>query len=135
MLLLAGHEFDAVTIGKIDSMDQLMRAIGAEPVDWAFKVECCGAGLTMAEPGMIEELTHKIAKNVAENGAQAFVVACPLCHSNLDMRQRKMRKRFGDITPMPVYYLSELLAIACGADVQELALGKHFVSAMSLVRK
>ncbi|NLE28597.1 MAG: 4Fe-4S dicluster domain-containing protein [Phycisphaerae bacterium] len=130
MNLMAGDDPENPT-----RMDQLMRAIGAEPVDWAFKVECCGAGLTMAEPGMIEELTHKIAKNVAENGAQAFVVACPLCHSNLDMRQRKMRKRFGDITPMPVYYLSELLAIACGADVQELALGKHFVSAMSLVRK
>jgi heterodisulfide reductase subunit B len=116
-------------------MDELMRTMGAEPVDWAFKVECCGAGLTMAEPAMIEELTHKIAKNAIENGAKAFVVACPLCHSNLDMRQRSMRKRFGDVEPMPVYYLSELLALACGADPRELALSKHFVSAMEMVKK
>jgi heterodisulfide reductase subunit B len=116
-------------------MDQLMKTIGAEPVDWAFKVECCGAGLTMAEPKMIEELTHKIAKNAVQSGAKAFVVACPLCHSNLDMRQRKMRKRFGDVEPMPVYYLSELLAIACGVDPRELAISKHFVSAMEMIRK
>jgi heterodisulfide reductase subunit B len=116
-------------------MDELMRTMGAEPVDWAFKVECCGAGLTMAEPAMIEELTHKIAKNAIESGAKAFVVACPLCHSNLDMRQRQMRKRFGDVEPMPVYYLSELVALACGVDSRELAMSKHFVSAMEMVRR
>jgi heterodisulfide reductase subunit B len=46
-----------------------------------------------------------------------------------------MRKRFGDIEPMPVYYLSELLAIACGTDPRELAINKHFVSAMDLVKR
>jgi len=116
-------------------MDQLMQALGAEPVDWALKVECCGAGLTMAQPQLIEELTHKIARNATEAGAKAFVVSCPLCHSNLDMRQAKMQKRFGDLEPMPVYYLSELVAIACGADPVEVAVGKHFVPALELVNK
>jgi heterodisulfide reductase subunit B len=116
-------------------MDDIMRAIGAEPVDWSFKVECCGAGLTMANPKMIEELTYKIAENALESGAKAFVVACPLCHSNLDMRQQQMQKRFGLSEPMPVYYLPELLAIACGADPHETAINKHFVPAMDMVRK
>jgi heterodisulfide reductase subunit B len=116
-------------------MDEIMRVLGAEAVDWAFKVECCGAGLTMPQPKMIEEMTHRIAKNAAGSGAKAFVVACPICHSNLDMRQKKMRKRFGDIEPMPVYYLSELLAIACGADPREVAISKHFVPAMEMLRK
>lgn len=117
------------------TMETLMRALGAEPVDWAFKVECCGAGLTMAQPELIEELTHKIAQNAAANGAQAFVVACPLCHSNLDMRQAGMRKRFGDVAPMPVYYISELVSIACGADPVAAAVGKHFVPALELVNR
>jgi len=116
-------------------MEAIMQAIGAQTVDWAFKVECCGSGLTMAQPAMIEELTHKIAKNAAANGAQAFVVVCPLCHSNLDMRQAGMRKRYGDLPAMPVYYISELVAIACGADPVDVAVGKHFVPALDLVIK
>jgi heterodisulfide reductase subunit B len=115
-------------------MEAIIEALGARPVDWAFKVECCGAGLTLAQQDMIEDLTHKIAKNAASNGAGAFVVACPLCHTNLDMRQQGMRKRFGDLDAMPVYYISDLVAIACGAGPDEVALGIHFVPAVDLVR-
>jgi len=115
-------------------MEAVIEALGAKPVDWAFKVECCGAGLTMAQQEMIEDLTHKIAKNATASGAGAFVVACPLCHTNLDMRQQGMRKRFGDIDAMPVYYISDLVAMACGASPEEVALDKHFVPASDMVR-
>lgn len=128
------------TMGFDDSenptkMEKLVEAFGAETVDWAFKVECCGAGLTMANPKLIEELTHKIVLNAVESGAEGFVVACPLCHSNLDMRQKSMRKRYGDVPEMPVYYLSELAAIACGADPVEVAVGKHFVPALDKLKE
>ncbi len=116
-------------------MEKLVESLGAKTVDWAFKIECCGAGLTMANPSLIEELTHKIVKNATQAGANAFVVACPMCHSNLDMRQKKMRKRFGDVPEMPVYYLSELVAIACGADPIEVAVNKHFTPALELIEK
>lgn len=116
-------------------MEAIMEAIGAKPVDWAFKIECCGGGLTLAQQPLVEELTHSIAKNAAENGADAFVVACPLCQANLDMRQGSMRKRYGDVKEMPVYYISELVAVACGADPQEVAVGEHFVPALDLLSK
>ncbi len=116
-------------------MESVLSVLEASTVDWAFKIECCGAGLTLAQEGLVEELTHSIAKNAAANGADAFVVACPLCHANLDMRQESMRKRFGDIKPMPVYYISELIAIACGAKPSEVAVGKHFVPALDLLLK
>ncbi|NMW21128.1 MAG: 4Fe-4S dicluster domain-containing protein [Chlorobiaceae bacterium] len=116
-------------------MEAIMSAIGATPVEWAFKIECCGAGLTLAQQPLVEELTHAIAKNAQANGAEAFVVACPLCQANLDMRQDSMIKRFGDVKPMPVYYISELVAIALGANPAEVAVGKHFVSALDLVSK
>ncbi|NTU93533.1 MAG: 4Fe-4S dicluster domain-containing protein [Chlorobiaceae bacterium] len=115
-------------------MEAIITALGAKPVEWALKVECCGAGLTMAQQEMIEDLTHRIAKNAMVNGAEAFVVACPLCHTNLDMRQEGMRARYGDIGPMPVYYISDLVALACGASAEEVALDKHFVPASDLAR-
>lgn len=116
-------------------MEAIMTILGATTVEWAFKIECCGAGLTLAQQPLVEELTHTIAKNAAANGAEAFVVACPLCQANLDMRQESMIKRFGDVKPMPVYYISELVAIACGADPREVAVGQHFVSALEMVSK
>jgi len=116
-------------------MEAIMSALGAKPVDWAFKIECCGAGLTLAQQPLVEELTHSIAKNASDNGADAFVVACPLCQANLDMRQGSMRKRFGDIKQMPVYYISELVAIALGATPSEVAVGEHFVPALDFVSK
>ena len=88
----------------------------------------------MAQQEMVEELTHKITKNAVANGAGAFVVACPLCHTNLDMRQEGMRKRYGDTGTMPVYYISDLVAMACGASPEEVALDKHFVPATDMVR-
>ncbi|WP_076792619.1 heterodisulfide reductase-related iron-sulfur binding cluster [Chlorobium sp. KB01] len=118
-----------------DKMEAIVSALGASPVEWAFKIECCGAGLTLAQQDLVEDLTHKIARNAAANGAEAFVVACPLCQANLDMRQESMIKRFGDVKPMPVYYISELVAIACGAAPSEVAVGKHFVPALELVSK
>ncbi|MEI6757596.1 MAG: 4Fe-4S dicluster domain-containing protein [Chlorobium sp.] len=116
-------------------MEAIMEALGAKAVEWAFKIECCGAGLTLAQQPLVEELTHSIAKNAQANGAEAFVVACPLCQANLDMRQESMRTRFEDTKPMPVYYISELVAIAFGADPEEVAVGKHFVPALDLVSK
>lgn len=115
-------------------MEAIIEALGAKPVDWAYKVECCGAGLTMAQQEMIEDLTHKIAKNATVNGAGGFVVACPLCHTNLDMRQEGMRKRYNDVGEMPVYYISDLVAMVCGASPEEVALDKHFVPATGMVR-
>lgn len=115
-------------------MEQVIEALGAKPVDWAYKVECCGAGLTMAQQEMIEDLTYRISKNASVNGAGAFVVACPLCHTNLDMRQEGMRKRYSDAGVMPVFYISDLVAMACGASAEEVALDKHFVPATDMVR-
>ena len=66
--------------------------------------------------------------------AQAIVVACPLCHTNLDMRQRAMRKRYGDLPQIPIYYISELVAFACGAEPKEIGVQKHFVGATETLK-
>ncbi|TCD47431.1 heterodisulfide reductase-related iron-sulfur binding cluster [Chlorobium sp. N1] len=116
-------------------MEAVLEALGAATVDWSHKIECCGAGLTLAQQEMVEDLTHAIARNAAASGAKAFAVACPLCHANLDMRQEGMRKRYKDIEAMPVYYISELVAIALGADPEEVAVGKHFVPALDMLRE
>jgi len=109
------------------SMENLLRALGAEPADWNYKVECCGAGLTLADDSVVIELTGKILKNAKKHGANCMVVACPMCHVNLDMKQPAIEKALGESLGLPVYYLSDLVGIALGLSEQELRIDKHFV--------
>ena len=75
-------------------------ALGAEPVEWNYKTECCGAGMTMADEDDVLELSHKILSNAAAHGANCIVVACPMCHVNLDMKQADIERRYG-VPPRP----------------------------------
>ena len=113
------------------SMEDLLRALGAGPVDdWNYKTECCGAGLTLADDSIIMSLTHKILSNAKKHGANCMVVACPMCHVNLDMKQSAIEKKHGETFNLPVYYLSDLVGIALGISEKELCVDKHFVKAL-----
>ena len=108
-------------------MDDLMRAAGAEPVSWAFKVECCGAGLSVSKTESVAELSGRILDDAAHRGAEAIVVACPMCHTNLDLRREDIQKRWGKQYSMPVLYVSQVLGLALGVDPRRLGLHRHNV--------
>jgi len=109
------------------SMENLLQMLGAEPIDWNYKVECCGAGLTLADDSVVIDLTGKILSNAKKHGANCMVAACPMCHVNLDMKQSAIEKKLGETLNLPVYYLSDLVGIALGLSEQELRIDKHFV--------
>ena len=77
------------------SMEDIAARLGFEPLDWPFKTECCGAGLSMSAKDAVVDLTHKILENAAYHGAKVIIVACPMCHSNLDLRQLDVNRRYG----------------------------------------
>jgi heterodisulfide reductase subunit B2 len=109
------------------SMETILTGLGAEPVDWNYKTECCGAGMTMADEGVVLSLSHKILSNAKEHGADCIVVACPMCHVNLDMKQADIESRHGCRHDMAVYYLSDLVGLALGLDGAQLGVDRHFV--------
>jgi heterodisulfide reductase subunit B len=113
------------------SMETLLQSLGAAPVDWNYKTECCGAGLTLADDSVIIDLTGKILNNAKRHGANCMVVACPMCHVNLDMKQSAVEKKLGETLNLPVYYLSDLVGIALGLSEQELRIDKHFVKSLA----
>jgi heterodisulfide reductase subunit B len=115
------------------SMDKIVTALGAEAVDWEFKVECCGGGFTISAPTLVETLSHDIIENAEAEGANAIAVSCPLCHANLDMKQSAINARFHEKRKVPVYYVSELVALACGATPEEAGINKHFVESYALI--
>jgi len=110
------------------SMETLLEALGSRPVEWNYKTECCGAGMTMANEATVLELSHKILVNAADHGADCLVVACPMCHVNLDMKQADIQRRYGVGHNLPVYYLSDLIGLALGIDERALGIDRHFVS-------
>lgn len=109
------------------SMETILRALGAAPVAWNMQTECCGAGLTMADENVVLELSHKILTNAQQHGANCMVVACPMCHVNLDMKQPAVERRYRCRHNMAVYYLSDLVGLALGLDQRTLGIDRHFV--------
>ena len=73
------------------------------------------------------DLSHKILSNAAAHGANCLVVACPMCHVNLDMKQANIMQHYGVERAMPVYYLSDVVGLALGLKPDVLGVDRHFV--------
>lgn len=86
-------------------LEDFIRAIGAEPVTYAMRNECCGAYVTMEDPAVPKKRSEAILDNAKANGAEMVLTACPLCLYNL--------KKNGSES-LPVVYFTELLAEALG---------------------
>ena len=114
------------------SMEKILEALGGKTVDWNYRTECCGAGMTMANEQTVLELSHKILSNAEAHGANCLVVACPMCHVNLDMKQANIGRRYGVRNVMPVYYLSDVVGLALGFKPEALGINRHFACSADL---
>ena len=90
----------------------LIRAMGAEPVVYAMRNECCGGYVTLENPDYAKKQAQRILDNARARGAQCLITACPLCMYNL---------RVNTDGSLPVHYFTELLARALGVDGKEAA--------------
>jgi heterodisulfide reductase subunit B len=115
------------------SMDRLVAALGAEPVDWPYKTECCGASLSMTHSKSVSRLSHRLVDMANQAGAQCIVVACPLCQVNLDLRQADASKAHGELPKTPVLYITQLLGLALGLSPAQLGLKALSVSPDALL--
>jgi len=113
------------------NMDRLMKQLGAQALDWSYKTRCCGASLGFTNLDIVLELGRKILVNAKAVGAEAIVVACPLCQVNLDSRQQQMDGQFD----LPILYFTQLMGLAFGLEPKELGLEKHFIDPMRLLSK
>jgi heterodisulfide reductase subunit B2 len=109
------------------SMEGIVKATGAQTIDWNFKLECCGAAHSIAKKDIVVDLSKKILDDAKKNGANVVVVACPLCHTNLDMRQKNIRSKFEGYKEIPVLYLSEIIGLSLGLSKKELGIDLHFI--------
>ncbi len=108
-------------------MDDIMKRVGATPLAWGMKTECCGAGLSVARTDIVGDLCGRILSDAEDRGAEAIIVACPMCHSNLDMRRRESERVAGRRFGIPVLYVTQAIGLALGCAPEALGLHRHFV--------
>jgi len=112
-------------------MDEVIEACGAEAVDWNMKVECCGGAFSVSRTSSVLRMGRAIIEDARSNGAEAIVVACPLCHTNLDLRQKAMESR-GE-PRIPVLFITEVVGLALGLPAGALGLKRHFIATAPLL--
>lgn len=117
------------------SMDRLMKALGIISLDWSYKTRCCGASLGISQLPIALGLSRKILKDARGVGADAVVVACPLCHVNLDARQKQIEEEYKEPFKLPILYFTQLMGLAFGLKSQTLGLDKHFVDPLPLLKR
>jgi len=112
-------------------LHDLVRALGAEAVDFPYNIECCGSYLTVKEPQVSETLSQDVITSARECGAQAIITACPLCQFNLDYPQRETEAgRTGN--EIPVLYFTQLMAVALGLPEEDWGMDEHYVDSRPL---
>jgi heterodisulfide reductase subunit B len=110
------------------TMDRIAEVIGAEPIDWSYKVDCCGASMTLSKSEVVVTLANRIVEGAIEAGADCIASACGICQINLDTRQT-------DEKGVPVFYFTELMALAFGLPGVEKWFSKHTVDPRPLLRE
>jgi len=116
-------------------MERVIEAAGAEAVPWSHRLECCGANFTLSRPGVVLKLSGDILASAKRAGADCIMVACPLCHGNLDIRQAEIEGESGEHFGLPVFYMTQLLALAAGVAATKLGLESMIVDPLPLLKE
>jgi len=111
-------------------MDEIMEAIGAEPLDWSGKIDCCGGSLALTRTDIVCKLVEDLRIAARKAGANCIVTACPLCQANVDTRQKGSKDEI-----LPIFYFSELMGLAFKLSGTNKWFKKHVISPFKLLRE
>lgn len=113
-------------------MERIIQSAGCTPIAYPFRTECCASYQIVNNPAIVEQRTRLIVNAAHQAGAELLVVICPLCQYNLDAVQQKIRSEDGQFKPLPVLYLSQLLALKAGCP-DDNDWGLHYIDPRPLL--
>jgi heterodisulfide reductase subunit B len=114
-------------------MEIVCKVLGAQPLDWSYKTDCCGASAVINDTDTSLLLMSRILKDALSRGANCFITTCPMCQLNLDAYQDRVGEKYGIQKRLPVYFITELLGIAMGFSPKEMQLNRHFIDSIGLL--
>jgi len=115
------------------SLEKVIRAVGAEPVDYGGKIKCCGFPIILEKEDIALAMNGANLKEAKDGGADAMVTPCPLCHMSLDIYQERAARTVGAKLELPVLHLPQMLGLAMGIPAEELGVQRHLVSVDPIV--
>ena len=117
------------------AFEDLLSALGAEPVFYRGRVLCCGFPVQFVKGETAGRIAGRQILDAKDHGAEAMATPCPLCHISLDAYQGPAAKQVGRPLDMPVFHLPQLVGLAFGATPEELGLARHLVPTDAVVAK
>ena len=114
--------------------EDFLEAISCEPVDFPYKIECCGAFQSVGAPEVATECAYAILNSALKNGAEAVTTTCPLCQFNIDSMQREIREKHNDFPGIPILYFTQLLGLALGLPIETLDFQRNDVDPRPLLK-
>jgi heterodisulfide reductase subunit B len=118
-----------------ETLDMLISAVGASPVDYENKRDCCGGSLLAIDENISLQMSRDKLEHVKESGADAINVVCPFCSVMYDDSQRRIERTFGAEYNIPVLYYPQILGLAVGLKPEEVGLSMNRVSTAGLLSK
>jgi heterodisulfide reductase subunit B2 len=109
-------------------LDDLIRVLGAETVDYDMKAKCCGGAMALSHSDVTVRLTGNVLLSAKEAGADVVTLACPMCHTALDAYQGKVERATRQPLELPALYFSQVMGLALGLDPTKLGFERHMVS-------
>ena len=116
--LLRPREVAVDDVEKPTILQELLEALGATPVDFPEFAECCGSYQIVSSPDDIPKYAWHILNSALSHGAEALVLTCPLCDYNLGQGQKELMKKHDGFDGVPLFYFTQLLALALGLGPQ-----------------
>ena len=117
------------------SLADLISAIGATPIDFSRKLDCCGFHAVYPAHDSVMQMTGSINKDAATEGADCVVTPCPLCQMQLDMFQKEAKEVVGGGKDMPILHMSQLVGLALGITPEEMGMPKRHLTDTAAVTK
>ena len=118
-----------------DSLDQLVRAVGAEPVPYGMERNCCGGAVMAADENTALAMAREKLEHVKASGARAMTLVCPFCSVMYDSNQKSIESTFDAEYRIPVLFLTQVLGLAMGLDRKTLGLNMNVVKTKELTEE
>jgi len=116
-------------------LDLLLKALGAEVIDFPLKTHCCGGHMSQIGPETAFELIRRLVASADHYEADLMVTLCPMCQMNIDAYQGEMNRHFGTRYHMPIIFFTQLMGLAFGIDAREVGFGMELVNAREALSK
>jgi heterodisulfide reductase subunit B len=116
-------------------LDRVLKALGAEVIDFPLKTHCCGGHMTQIGPETAYKLIHRLVSSADQYKADVMATLCPMCQMNVDAYQGEMNRHYHSDIQMPIVFFTQLVGLAFGLEPKALGFGREFVSTKHMLNR